>query len=325
MAYSSTSVITASDYNTLFKDPLNKIIGRGNDGGGSGGAFGYGQTNTIAAVTGGSDTITATQWSNLFTRLRSTLNHQGSTTTLAAGNPATADTIAIKSGLTTDITTVATNKAVAAAGSLNSAAAITGLSDATRTSAWASTITLAYTVTFAASGTAPASSSAMDAARYFFNTGGYLQLGLTTANGSGTQDTAWTNLITAMGSIRFGANGTTKSGGSGTPTTLASSIGYYGLTTTNQTIFKQFDTTASYTANYIQLDVRSDSITDVNSLGGKGSTLTFTLTLSDAHTNAFSDTVNLDVTNQVRYVGHNTTYLNNQAWAITGAITNQWT
>ena len=324
MAYSSTSVITASDYNTLFKDPLNKIIGRGNDGGGAGGAFGYGQTNTIAAVAG-ADTISATQWTNLFTRLRSTLNHQGSTTTLAAGNVATADTIAIKSGLTTDITTVATNKAVAAAGSLNSAAAITGLADATRVSAWASTITLAYTVTFAASGTAPASSSAMDAARYFFNTGGYLQLGLTTANGAGTQDTAWTNLITAMVSLSFGANGTTKSGGSGTPTTLASSIGYYQLTTSNQTIFKQFDTTASYTANYIQLDVSSNSITDANSLGGKGSTLTFTLTLSDAHTNAYSDTVTLDVTNQVRYVGHNTTYLNNQGWAITGAITNQWT
>lgn len=323
MAYSAGSTITAADYNS-YKDTINKIIGRGDDGGGAGGAYGYGQTNIIAAVTGGSDTITATQWTNLFTRLRSTLNHQGSSTTLAAGNPATGDTIAIKTGLTTDVTTIDTNKALAAAGSLASGVNITNVNGTARTAAWSTQIQHIFTVTFSASGTAPTGSGAQDAARYFFNTGGYISISLSGANGSGSQDTAWTNLLAAMGTIRFAGNGTTKSGGSGSATTLTTTTGYYQLGTTNTTVFKQFDSTASYTANYVQIDVKTDTVTDPNSRGGKGSVLTFTITCNDAHTNAFSDTVNLDVTSNVQYVGHNTTYLNNVAWSIAGATTTSW-
>lgn len=323
MAYSTGGLIEASDYNG-FRNTLNKVIGLGTDGGGSGGNYGYGQTNTIAAVTGGTDTVTATQWSNLFTRLRSTMNHQGSSLTLGASNPATGDTVAIRSGLTADLSTAETNRLNAAAGSLASAVNITNVNGTARTSAWSSSISHVFTVTFAASGTAPSGASAQDAARFFFNTGGYIQIGLSGANGTSSQDTAWSNLLSAMGTIRFGGSGTTKSGGSGSPSTLATSTGYHSLTTSNQLVFRQYDSTANYTANLVELYVRTDTVTDPNSRGGKGSVLTFTLTLNDAHTNAFFDTVNLDVTSNVSYVGHNTTYLNNVAWSISGATTTSW-
>lgn len=322
MAYSTSGLIEASDYNG-FRNTLNKVIGMGNDGGGSGGNYGYGQTNTIAAVAS-TNTVTATQWTNLFTRLRSTMSHQGSTATLGASNPATGDTIAIRSGLTADLSTADTNRLTAAAGSLASAVNITNVNGTARTSAWNSSISHVFTVTFGASGTAPAGSSAQDAARYFFNTGGYIQISLSGANGSGSQDTAWSNLLSAIGTIRIGANGTTKSGGSGSASTLASSTGYYQLGTTNTLLFRQYDTTANYTANLVEINVKTDTVTDPNSRGGKGSVLTFTVTLNDAHTNVFSDTVNLDVSSNVSYVGHNTTYLNNVAWTVTGATTTSW-
>ena len=322
MTYSAGSTIVATDYND-FKNRLNQVIGLGTENGGSGGNTGYGQTNTVAAVTA-SNTVTANEWTTLFTRLRSTLNHQGSSTTITAGNVATGDTIAIKAGLDTDCTTATTNRNNAAAGSLASAVNVTNVNGTARTSAWNSQIQHVFTITFAASGTAPAGAGAQDAARFFFNSGGYLNLSVSGANGSGSQDTAWSNLLAAAGTIRFGGAATTKSGGSGTPTTLASSTGYYQMATTNTTVFKQFDTTANYTANYVQIDVKTDTITDPNSRGGKGSVLTITITLNDAHTNAFSDTVNLDVTTGCSYVGANTTYLNNVPWTITGATTTSW-
>lgn len=321
MAYSSTGLIEASDYNG-FRTRLNQVIGLGTENGGSGGNSGYGQTNTLAAVAT-SNTVSANEWTNMFTRLRSTLNHQGSATTISVGNVATGDTVAIKTGLDTDCTTATNNRNNAAAGSLASAVNVTNVNGTARTSAWNSQIQHVFTITFAASGTAPAGAGAQDAARFFFNSGGYLNLSVSGANGSGAQDTAWSNLLSAAGTIRFAGAATTKSGGSGTPTTLASS-GYHQLTTSNTTIFKQFDTTANYTANYVQIDVRTDTVTDPNSRGGKGSVLTITITLNDAHTNAFSDTVNLDVTTGCSYVGANTTYLNNVPWTITGATTTSW-
>ena len=322
MTYSAGSTIVATDYND-FKNRLNQVIGLGTENGGSGGNSGYGQTNTISAVSA-SNTVTANEWTNLFTRLRSTLSHQGSSTTITAANVATGDTVAIKTGLDTDCTTATTNRNNAAAGSLASAVNVTNVNGTARTTAWNSQIQHVFTITFAASGTAPAGAGAQDAARFFFNSGGYLNLSVSGANGSGAQDTAWSNLLAAVGTIKFAGAATTKTGGSGTPTTLATTTGYYQMATTNTTVFKQFDTTANYTANYVQIDIKTDTITDPNSRGGKGSVLTITITLNDAHTNAFSDTVNLDVTSNVQYVGHNTTYLNNVAWTITGATTTSW-
>jgi len=322
MTYSAGSTIDASDYNG-FRTRLNQVIGLGTENGGSGGNSGYGQTNTVSAVSTGG-TVTANEWATLFSRLRSTLSHQGSSATITASNPATGDTIAIKSGLDTDLTTANSNRTTAAAGSLASAVNITNVNGTARTSSWNGAISHVFTVTFGASGTAPAGATAQDAARFFFNTGGYINIGVSGANGSSSQDTAWSNLLSAMGTIRFGGAGTTKSGGSGTASTLATSVGYHQLTTSNQLIFRQYDTTANYTANLVELYVRSDTVTDPNSRGGKGSVLTFTLTLNDAHSNAFFDTVALDVTTACSYVGHNTTYLNNVAWTITGATTTSW-
>ena len=68
--------------------------------------------------------------------------------------------------------------------------------------------------------------------------------------------------------------GTTKSGGTGSPTTLATATGAFALTTTATTLYKQFADTAPYTAAYIQLDA------SVNS-NATPSVMTLTTTWSD--------------------------------------------
>ena len=86
--------------------------------------------------------------------------------------------------------------------------------------------------------------------------------------------------------------------------------GYYQLTTSNTTVFKQFSANAPYTTDYVQLDVKTDTTTDPNSRGGKGSTLTFLVTFQDAYSDAYTAPAGTwSVT--ATLVKPNTTYLNN--------------
>lgn len=66
--------------------------------------------------------------------------------------------------------------------------------------------------------------------------------------------------------------GTTKVGGTGSPTTLTTTTGWYDLTTSNTTIYKQFADTAPYTGQYIQIDART---------AGSGTQLVLTTTWVD--------------------------------------------
>jgi hypothetical protein len=87
-------------------------------------------------------------------------------------------------------------------------------------------------------------------------------------------DPEWNDLATTLaGQIYFSGiaashtiagvsyTGTTKIGGTGTPTTLSTATGYYALTPGGAAtiIYKQFADTAPYTANYIQTSVALDA------------------------------------------------------------------
>jgi hypothetical protein len=58
--------------------------------------------------------------------------------------------------------------------------------------------------------------------------------------------------------------GTTKTGGTGTPTTLATTTGWYDLTAgaAATIVYKQFADTAPYTANYIQHSIAKGASSD---------------------------------------------------------------
>jgi hypothetical protein len=98
-----------------------------------------------------------------------------------------------------------------------------------------------------------------------------------------------------MGTIVFGYNTTTKSGGSGTPDTLLSTVGnggFWGPHTSgvDREDFQQTSTGTAYTSNYIEILTRVSGLT-AGSSGGKGTRLTFTINLVDANSNIYQPAV----------------------------------
>jgi hypothetical protein len=218
---------------------------------------GYGQGGSIAAVSAGT-TITATQWANLFNRINTIASHQGSTVTSHPA-PSTGDDIVAYNTLNGAITTIWNNRLNCAA----SGTTITAGGSVNRTTAWASTLTFVMSVQFAS----------VSQRRYFFNTGGRVNISLSRSGGDATtKNSSWTSLLSACGTLVLtaasGANqaniagtnyfGFNKIGGSGTEVTLATNIGFHNLTSTYQTVFLKSSTTALYTENQVRVRARTN-------------------------------------------------------------------
>lgn len=292
MTYSAGSLIAATDFNTFATD-VNNVWGLGT------GDYGYGCTNTVGSVTAAVDTATATQWTTLLARGNSSAGHQG-TTWSSGTSVSTGNTISVISTLTANIASIGSNRLTTAPSGLTS----TGQTPATDSASWNTTKTFTFTVAFSGGTTT------IDSARHFFNAGGKIQVAYAHSGGTGTKNTDWTSLCTACGSTVFAYGSTTKSGGSGSTSVLATTTGYYQLLTTNTTIFKQFSANAPYTSNYVQLDAKTDTVTDGNGRGGNGSTLTFLVTFQDAYSDAYTAPAGT-WTVTATLVAPNTTFLNN--------------
>lgn len=260
MTYTSGSLIEAVDYNGFANDTaganVNGIWGTGATN------KGYGQSTTLATVAAGG-TVTATSWASLNSRISSMASHTNTTIT-SRTSPVTGNVIAVLSALNTDLTNITTNRGNAVA-SGTQFTGWTGTTDKTTatgsgTAAW--TITFTHTMTF----------TSADAARYFFNAGGIVKIQFSKTSTGNLADTEWNDLAgTLCGTIYLtsgtttqtiagtGYTGTTKSGGTGIPTTLATTTGWYQLTGTPATIYKQFADTAPYTGQYIQVDASATS------------------------------------------------------------------
>jgi hypothetical protein len=255
MTYSAGGLIQAADYNGFVSTNLganvNSVWSTGTT------SAGYGQSALATVSTGG--TVTATQWASLVNTITNMAAHQGTTITLRTA-PTTGTTISVLAAVATDLTNCYNNRGNAA----TNGAQFTGWTGTNSNTAGKSganwSITFTNTVTFASA----------DAARYFFNAGGRIKLDVAKSSTGNTGDPEWNDLATTLcGDIYFtgGAynqtiagttyTGTTKIGGTGTPTTLATTTGYFDLTPGGAAtiIYKQFADTAPYTANYIQHSV----------------------------------------------------------------------
>lgn len=329
MAYSSGDTILDDHYNIFVQGGasavdhntanINTVMGTGT------GDKGYGES-TLSTVSAGS-TITATQWVNLLNKISTAASHQGSTIT-AISNPSTGDTISAYTALSTNITTVYNNRLNAAA----SGTTITTGGTVSGTNTWNTNQVTTITVTFASA----------NAARHYFNAGGLLTIASSRSGGTASsKNTGWTNLCSAIGTIYFsggsgtatinGASytGTTKTGGSGITSTLASTTGFHDLTTTNTTIFKQFDATYLYTSNYIQIDAKTNA----------GATqVIFTVTYQDnADTSAYTpavagwaaatqdESVDGTLTTTSTAIPPSSTYLTTAAWGTPTLATTAYT
>ena len=273
MTYTAGGTIQATDYNGFVSTTVGANINATWNSG-------YGQTiiPTVAAA----GTVTAAQWASLVNTLTSLGTHTNTTLT-ARTAPVVGNTIAVLSAVNTDITAVFTNRYNAyATGSQFTGWSGTNSKTGTTTGAnW--TISFVNTVTW--------SSSA--AANYFFNAGGLIKIDVAKSSTGATGDPEWNDLATTLcGDIYISGlatahtiagvsyTGTTRTGGTGSPTILSTGTGWDALVdgAGGTIVYKQFADTAPYTANFIQHTIAK----------GAGST---TLTITTLWSNSDSDPI----------------------------------
>lgn len=248
------TLIRASDYNAIqAKVAINFGSGTGDQG--------YGQSLTSSQVAVG-DKILVSQWNALRNDMLKARQHQ--TGVDESGNltlplNTLLVTEALRAQYDSFATTINSNR-FAIAGNQGS---LETLRTDTRTAAWNGTLTNTITVTF----------SSADQARYFFNSGGNLQLSAALTGGSGgSKYNTWVTMFSQSGSIILNYNSTTSNGAS--PGTVYS-YGYYNLTTTDQTIYYKPAPSGVYAENDWYITARTAS---------GGSQIIFTLRFEDNDT-----------------------------------------
>ncbi len=251
MTYSTGGLIEATDYNGFVSTTAGANVNNVWSTGSTDSGWGQSALATVSAA----GTVTATQWASLVNTLSSMGAHTNTTIT-ARTAPTTGSTIAILAALNTDLTNITANRQ-------NAAAVGTQFTGWTGTNAKTSVTTGPFTITFV--NTVTWASAA--AARYFFNAGGLIKIDVSKTATGQPGDPEWNDLAnTLCGDIYITGGtatqtiagtaytGTTKIGGTGSPTTLATTTGWYDLTpgAAETIVYKQFADTAPYTGNYIQ-------------------------------------------------------------------------
>jgi len=253
--------ILASDYNAI-QSVAASVLGAGS------GTTGYGQLVSSSQVAVG-DKIKATDWQKLKADMVCCRQHQ---------------TGQNESGNLTDVTTTTLVREYDRAAYYNFAQLIlaqkltadgtqmtsTTLKSDQRTTPWNGTITHSVTIAFPSAA----------AARYYFNSGGQLQItGSLTAipvDGSQQKGNDWATILSGMGTVAFGVNGTTAPSG-----TAAGGIGYTSLNTSNQQIYTKATASPTYSPNAITIYANID---------GTGTVITLTIQFADLSTTANTTT-----------------------------------
>jgi hypothetical protein len=316
MTYVSGGLIQAADYNGFANDSANNINAIWSTGSGD---KGWGQT-AISNVAIGA-TVTATQWATLVANL-ATSGSQTSSTLTSRTQPVAGNVIAILANVATDINTVTNNRGNAAASGTEYGifTGTTSKTTATGSGQAAWTITFTHTVTFASA----------NAARFFWNAGGIVRIKYGKSSTGTDHDPDWNTFAGLCGSINLtgrvnGASqtiagqaytGTTRIGGTGgTQTTLATTTGWYNLTTSPVTIFQLNNTTAPYTPEFIRTTATATSTTVLTLVttwvddGTSGAGKTSNITGGTATTSPSTTITGTAPTTLVTYLPPSTTFL----------------
>lgn len=286
MTYAKGSNILASDFNN-FAGPNNAVtaytspsqaaekiaalygVGYGNRG--------YGQTtyNLDNVIAG--NPLNASDWANLRNAINVIAQHQGTSTALLPPTPSSGNSVVAHEQDSPSFNSydyqnmaelVDTNRY-----NTNGGASMTLTTNAltiTRSTTWGGGLSESITAE------AEFNFSSENQARYFFNSGGEVRITLSHTNIQNATDTAWNNIFTNIGTIKFSAQGTSRTGSAGS----AQAVGYYQLTNTNQVIFNGTNIgSGNYTSNDVMVYARVLDSTGTN--GGNGYTIRFTVILSD--------------------------------------------
>lgn len=258
MSYITSGIVQASDYNS-FSSTINEVYADLYPGATTlpNAGLGYGQS-PIGTVTAG-NAILASQWNTLFNSMRNTGTHQGTTAVppLPASGPISGDTIVSYNTLgnptavNTLLTTLKTNRFNIALGqfTLNNGTPYASVSS------WTTALTYTTRVNF----------SSWNNARYFFNSGGTLRVrGASAYVGASPVQTGFkTVLETNMSPLLFGYNFVTQNSGTNVG---ASPVGFYGLTTSYQEVYKCFLTGGYSTECFVAVDVKLAAAAGTNGL-----------------------------------------------------------
>ena len=110
--------------------------------------------------------------------------------------------------------------------------------------------------------------------------------GSRTGGASNSLNTAWSNLLSQMGTIKMGASTTTYTGAGGS---ITNNVGYFGLTGTYQEIFIHYGSGAYYSGIFYNIQVRRESYVGAN--GGNGSLIRALITFDNNSAGTVSGTV----------------------------------
>lgn len=289
MAYSSGGLIQATDFNTRVGS-VNQLWGTG------GGNYGYGQSSTVATNSSGS-VVPASDWATLIARMSSMQQHQFNNTSGIPSQPSSGGIITYLSQVDTAITSLQNNRF-----SVYTTVGPSGTQTTNNGSNWNTSSTKTWTVTF----------SSGDAARYFFNTGGVIQI---VSQGNSINESQWNSFInTGFSYVNLYATAFSHFGtvGSLTRDAYLSTSGYYNLTTTPQTYLSLRDTgtgNSAYNSNQVYVNISSNGTQGGNS--DAGSVITITLGFVNNDSNSFQLPLTGTTTGTVQFYQSETTYISN--------------
>ena len=269
MSYAQNGLIEATDFNTLVGGNPETAANKLNTTWATGGTTaGYGQT-AVSQVSAGGTVIATGQWNALVANTASAAAHSGSSITSVTA-PTSGGTVTYLSAIPTNLTTIYTNRRNAAA------VGSTTTSTATRSTSWENGLTFTHTVTFASG----------DAARYFFNSGGQIKMTASHPTGTGI-NLLFSDLASNAGTVVQSApnsgtvsiagvnySGITRVGGGGNSPTVDANKGYFGLSTSNATVYTQTASSgpSGYLSSFIRYITKSNGAQGSN--GDTGSVVT---------------------------------------------------
>lgn len=279
MSYRKNGLVQAQDYNTYVGvDPSSSSAGFNTVYATGYGRSGYGQSHIPRVLLNG--TVTATEWASLVNKMTVIANHQG-TTIDSMTPPATNGLITAVSSTTLPVLSLLEFNLAKLYANRNHAVAqgTEEFNQITSTSTFSESLLFTHTITFESG----------DKARYFFNAGGQIELIFSHPDGTGMND-LWNNLATACGRLTLSAHssgtvtiagnpytGLTRTNGSGSPNILLTNFGFYSLSSSRKTIFKQFATVGpsnTSLSSYIEVTAMTNGSRQSN--GDVGDTLYIT-------------------------------------------------
>jgi hypothetical protein len=255
MTYSAGSLIVATDYNGFANNTsggnVNYVWGTGS------GDYGYGQSTTLSTVSANT-VVSATNWASLNSRVTSLGSHTNTSIT-ARTSPITGNLISILANIGTNITSCVTNRGNAVASGTTSSTwsgssartAATGIGNGAWSIHWTQTVTFATA----------------DSARYFWNAGGLVRIDMSKTSTGTDSDTDWNTFVGTVGTLYLSGRvassdqtiagtvytGFTRVGGTGTPSTNLTTIGWYSLTSgaAATMVFVLYNSVAPYTGDSV--------------------------------------------------------------------------